>query len=93
MNQDVVLPGAVRRALTNQEMLIREREKAAMKNKFKSGDICIKTATYAQFRTKNGECIGLPYFRYIREGFTFPQAERGCYFSEADSIYEKDENS
>lgn len=87
------MPGAVRRALTNQEMLIREREKAAMKNKFKSGDICIKTATYAQFRTKNGECIGLPYFRYIREGFTFPQAERGGYFSEADSIYEKDENS
>ncbi len=85
------MPGAVRRALTNQEMLI--REKAAMKNKFKSGDICIKTATYAQFRTKTGECIGLPYFRYIREGFTFPQAERGCYFSEADSIYEKDEDS
>lgn len=61
--------------------------------KFKSGDICKKTATYAQFRIKTGECIGLPYFRYIREGLTFPQAERGCYFSEADSISEKDENS
>lgn len=61
--------------------------------KFKSGDTCTKTATYAQFREKNGECIGLPYFRYIREGLTFPQAERGCYFSEADSLYEPDENS
>lgn len=85
------MPGAVRRALTNSEMLI--REKAAMKNKFKSGDICTKTATYAQFRTKTGECIGHQYFRYIREGFTFPQAEMGCYFSEADSIYENSEDS
>lgn len=45
--------------------------------KFKSGDICKKTATYAQFRIKTGECIGIPYYRYIREGLTFPQAERG----------------
>lgn len=61
--------------------------------KFKSGDICKKTATYAQFRIKTGECIGLPYYRYIRERLTFPQAERGCYFSEADSISEKNEDS
>lgn len=54
-----------------------------MKNKFKAGDICLKTATYAQFSEENDACIGFAYFRYVREGLTFPPAERGCYFSEA----------
>ncbi|ECA0403603.1 hypothetical protein EIL26_17295 [Salmonella enterica subsp. enterica serovar Newport] len=67
------------------------REKTAMKNKFKSGDTCTKTATYAQFSEENDECIGFAYSRYVREGLTFPPAERGCYFSEAD-VPEETEN-
>ncbi|OHG19180.1 hypothetical protein A7T52_19390 [Salmonella enterica subsp. diarizonae serovar 60:r:e,n,x,z15] len=69
------------------------REKTAMKNKFKSGDTCTKTTTYAQFSEENDECIGFAYSRYVREGLTFPPAERGCYFSEADAdVPEETEN-
>ncbi|EAN8329027.1 hypothetical protein EOY42_22775 [Salmonella enterica] len=69
------------------------REKTAMKNKFRAGDTCTKTATYAQFSEENDACIGFAYSRYVREGFTFPSTERGCYFSEADAdVPEETEN-
>lgn len=69
------------------------REKTAMKNKFKAGDICLKTAIYAQFSEENDACIGFAYSRYVREGLTFPSTERGCYFSEADAdVPEETEN-
>lgn len=54
-----------------------------MRNKFKAGDTCTKTATYSQFREKNEVCIGPAYYPSWKD-LRSRQQSRDCYFSEAD---------
>ena len=55
---------------------------ARARERYYSGEICPKTATYGQYSDRTGQYAGASYDRYVEKGERFPPSLNNHHFRE-----------